>query len=218
MKIQWYGHSAFHLNTDEGVHIITDPYQSGAYGGVLSYGPITDPADIVLVSHGHADHNHTGDIPKGFSLIDKTGDYSVKGLVIHAIPVYHDPSGGRDRGENLIFVIETDGMRIAHLGDLGHTLDKALLDKIGHIDILMIPVGGFFTIDAQEATEVMNDIGPVITIPMHFKTAKADFPIKGVDLFTKGKKHVRKLGGSEMAITKAELPSEPEVVIFDYAK
>ncbi len=217
MKIKWYGHAAFNIVSENGVGIIIDPYQSGAFGGALSYGPIRDEADIVLVSHDHDDHNYTKDIKGKFQIIKKAGTYSVKDIAIKAIPSYHDPSKGKERGDNLIFVLDVDGIKIAHMGDLGHTLPRGIVDEIGSIDVLLIPVGGFYTIDSKEATKVANDIKPLITIPMHFKTEKCNFPIAPVEEFTKDKKNVKMAGSSEIVITKATLPKEQEIIVLSYA-
>ncbi len=218
MKIKWYGHAAFSLQTQDGVHIIIDPYESGAFSGALTYGKITDKADIVLITHDHADHNYTGGITGTYRDIRTEGVFDVKGVRVTAIPTFHDTSKGQERGQNLVFVIEADGLRLVHLGDLGHGLSQDVIKRIGKTDILFIPVGGYFTIDAREATRVMNDINPAVTIPMHFKTEKVEFPITGVSEFTKDKKNVRTLKSSEVEITRETLPRQPETVVLQYAK
>jgi L-ascorbate metabolism protein UlaG (beta-lactamase superfamily) len=217
MRIKYYGHAAFKLTTEKGVRIILDPYQSGAYDGALSYGRITDEADIVLTSHDHDDHNYTKDIVGLFTHINKAGAHVVKGVKVRGVPTHHDGSRGKERGNNLIFVVEADGMIVAHMGDLGHALDKNALKEIGNIDVLLVPVGGFFTIDAQEATMVMNDLKPALTIPMHFKTEKSSFPIAKVEEFTSGKKNVRQAKSNELEIKKESLPTGAEIVLLDYA-
>lgn len=217
MKIKWYGHAAFNFTTEDGVRIIIDPYLSGAFGGALSYGKIQDEADIVLTSHGHDDHNYTKDIKGKFVLINSAGEKSIKNVNIKALPSFHDPSKGKERGDNLIFVLEADRLRIAHLGDLGHVLDKNTIKDIGALDVLLIPVGGFYTIDPKEATKVMEDLRPIVTIPMHFKTEKCNFPIAPVEEFIKNKKNVKKIDSSEVVFKKETLPKEPEIVVLKYA-
>ncbi|MDD3844725.1 MAG: MBL fold metallo-hydrolase [Syntrophorhabdaceae bacterium] len=217
MRVKWYGHSAFLITTAKGVKIITDPYQSGAFGGDLRYGKITDEADIVLSSHDHDDHNYTKDIKGHFRYINKAGTYEEKGVRIRAVPSYHDGSRGSQRGSNLIFIIEADDLKVCHAGDLGHTLEAAGVREIGAVDILLLPVGGFFTIDASEATQVVDSLGPRVTIPMHFKTEKCDFPITPVEDFTRGKERVRVAGGTEVEFSKLTLPGEAEIVVLNYA-
>ena len=109
-------------------------------------------------------------------------------------------------------------MSVVHLGDLGHPSTRMQSARIGKTDVLMLPVGGYFTIDAEAATQVMNALGPAITIPMHFKTEKVDFPIAGVEEFTKGKERVRTIDGSEIEVTRESLPKEPEIVLLRHAK
>ena len=217
MKIKWYGHAAFKLTTGPGVHIIIDPYQSGAFDGALTYGKITDEADVVLITHDHDDHNYTGDIKGTFVLIKSAGAREVKGVRITAFPSYHDGSKGKERGDNLLFVIEADGLRVAHLGDLGHTLSKEAADELGPIDVLLLPVGGLFTIDPAEATKVMEGIHPAVTIPMHYKTEKCGFPVAPVEAFTEGKERVRKTDAHEMEFSKETLPKEPEILVLSSA-
>lgn len=217
MKIKWYGHSAFLITTESGTRIIIDPYQSGAFGGALAYGKIAEEADIVLSSHDHDDHNYVGDIKGKFNLIKTPGDHTQAGVNVQGIPTFHDQSGGKERGQNIIFVIEADGLRIAHLGDLGHVLDKEVLDKMGRLDVLLAPVGGFYTIDPAEATKIVNDVGPAVTIPMHFKTGKCDFPIAPVTEFTKGKAGVKEAGSDEIEVTRSNIGSLGQIVVLRHA-
>ena len=217
MKIKWYGHAAFGLTTKSGVKVIIDPYESGAFGGTIAYAPITDHADIVLLSHDHGDHNHTSDIKGPFAEVRAEGSCDLKGVRISALPVFHDASQGKERGKNLIFVIEVDGLRVVHAGDLGHLLDQNILSRIGRTDVLMLPVGGTYTVNATEATQVMNAIKPSVTLPMHYKSEKTGLPLAPVEDFTKGKKRVRKVDGSEIEVTLDTLPKEPEIVVLRFA-
>lgn len=217
MKIKWYGHAAFLITTAKGMRIIIDPYQSGAFGGALSYGKITDEADIVLSSHDHDDHNYTKDIKGKFTYINKQGVFEEKGIKIRSIPTFHDQSKGSERGKNLIFTIDADDIRLAHAGDLGHLLDAAAVKEIGKVDILLIPIGGFYTIDVKEAGKVVEDLKPLVTIPMHYKTQRCDFPISTVEEFTKSKKNVKDEGKTEVEFSRATLPQQGEIVVLRHA-
>ncbi len=217
MRIKWFGHAAFLLSTNDDVNIIIDPYQSGAFQGAVGYAPITDRADIVLVSHNHDDHNDTSTVEGPFTKVDAEGFYDLRGVRISAIPVYHDASRGKERGENLVFVIEAEGMKIVHAGDLGHLLDQDAVKRIRSADVLMLPVGGTFTVDAGEATEVMNTVKPRITLPMHYKTPKMGLPLGPVEEFTQGKNNVRKADSSEIDVTLRSLPREPEIILLQFA-
>ncbi|MGQ9636947.1 MAG: MBL fold metallo-hydrolase [Thermodesulfobacteriota bacterium] len=217
MKVKWYGHAAFLVTTDKGVKIIFDPYESGAYGGQLAYGKIRDEADIVLTSHDHADHNDTKSLPGSPEIVKGRGSKTIKGIPIKGIPSYHDPSRGRERGENTIFVLSVDGMQLCHLGDLGHTLGERELAEIGPVDILLLPVGGFFTIDAKEATQVVEQIKPKVVIPMHFKTSKCGFPISPVEDFLKGKSNIKRPKSYEISLDQKNLPAQMEIVVLEHA-
>ena len=192
-------------------------YESGFSDGALSYGTIDDEADIVITSHNHGDHNYTKSIRGKYDHVKKQGSYEIKGVKIETLPTFHDTSSGKERGDNLLSVISADGITLLHLGDLGHDLDPETLSKIGKVDVLLLPVGGFYTIDAQVATKLMNNIRPSITIPMHYKTDKCGFPITTVDEFTRGKKNVRVLQKSEVKITAEALPKEPEIIVLQHA-
>jgi L-ascorbate metabolism protein UlaG (beta-lactamase superfamily) len=217
MKIKCYGHAAFLITSDQGVKIITDPYESGAFGGQLTYGKIKDQADIVITSHDHADHNDIKSLPGSPQIVKGSGSKAVKGIPFKGIPTYHDPSKGSERGTNTIFTFNVDGIQICHLGDLGHILSDKELAEIGPVDLLFIPVGGYFTIDPKEATKVSEQIKPKVLIPMHFKTEKCGFPIAPVDDFLKGKPNVKRLGKNEVAFDKAALPKQMEIVVLEHA-
>jgi L-ascorbate metabolism protein UlaG (beta-lactamase superfamily) len=217
MKIKWYGHAAFLITSDQGVKIITDPYESGAFGGQLTYGKIKDQGDIVITSHDHADHNDIKSLPGSPQIVKGSGSKAVKGIQFIGIPSYHDPSKGSERGTNTIFTFNVDGIQICHLGDLGHILSDKELAEIGPVDLLLIPVGGYFTIDPKEATKVSEQIKPKVLIPMHFKTEKCGFPIAPVDDFLKGKSNVKRTGKNEVTFDKATFPKQMEIVILEHA-
>jgi len=217
MKIKWYGHSAFLITSDEGIKIIMDPYEPGAFGGQLSYGKIKDQADIVITSHDHGDHNYTKDLPGTPQIVKGSGSKTIKGISIKGIPTYHDPSKGSERGTNTVFTLKIDNIQLCHLGDLGHLLSDKELAEIGPVDILLIPVGGFFTIDPKEATQVAEQIKTKILIPMHFKTAKCGFPIAPVEDFLKGKVNTKRPKTSEVTFDKASLPQQTEITVLEYS-
>jgi len=217
MKIKWYGHSAFLITSDEGIKIIMDPYEPGAFGGQLSYGKIKDQADIVITTHDHGDHNYTKDLPGTPQIVKGSGSKTIKGISIKGIPTYHDPSKGSERGTNTVFTLKIDNIQLCHLGDLGHLLSDKELAEIGPVDILLIPVGGFFTIDPKEATQVAEQIKTKILIPMHFKTAKCGFPIAPVEDFLKGKVNTKRPKTSEVTFDKASLPQQTEITVLEYS-
>jgi L-ascorbate metabolism protein UlaG (beta-lactamase superfamily) len=165
MDIYYLGHSAFRLKGKNAV-VVLDPFNQEAVG--LKF-PKTE-ADIVTISHNHPDHNNSDKAVGAKMVINEPGEYEIMGVSIIGIPSYHDDTEGKSRGGNIIFVIEIDGIRIAHLGDLGHKLNEKTLEAMGDIDVLMIPVGGFFTISAKVASDIVREIEPPYTIPMHYKT------------------------------------------------
>ncbi len=218
MKLIFLAHASFLIITNNGTKIIFDPYKSGSFGGTFGYKAIKESADVVLTSHQHDDHNGVTDVLGSPKMFKDTGHFTFKDIKITGIASYHDTSKGTARGKNVIYVIETDSLRIAHLGDVGHELSESYLKQLGKIDVLMIPVGGYFTINSKVATEVMNSIKPPITIPMHYKTGAIDFPIVTVDEFLKDKKNVKRINSSEVEITKETLPKAPEIWVLDMAK
>ncbi len=136
-----------------------------------------------------------------------TGRSKAKGIEFKGIASYHDDAGGRLRGNNIIFCFEVDGIRVCHLGDLGHLLDDKQVKEIGSVDILLIPVGGYYTIDAKAATQVCSQLKPKVIIPMHYKTEKGLPEIAGVDEFLRGKANVTRQDTSQVEFKPGELPA-----------
>ena len=215
MTIKFLGHASFLITSDEGVRIITDPYESGGYNGALRYGPITDEADIVTISHDHADHNYVAGVPGNPVVITESTE--VSGVSFRVIDSYHDDVKGAERGPNRIFCFQVDGIRVCHLGDLGHLLSTEQATSIGDVDVLLIPVGGHFAIDARGATQTIGQLQPSVVIPMHFKTPKVDFPIAPVDEFLAGKRNVERAVLSQVAIRADELGEGPQIIVLEAA-
>ena len=208
MKIKFLGHSSFLIVGNDGTRIITDPYHTGEE---FNLSEIKESADIVTVSHEHPDHNNTAAVQGDPQVL--TGPGNSKGIDFKTVESYHDQSEGKERGGNLIFTFEVDGIKICHLGDLGHQLNENQLAGIGKVDILIIPVGGGFTIDAAGADKVCNDIGPKAVIPMHYKTAGLPF-LGDVSEFLKGKENVTPSPGSDVEFTRDSLPGELQVIVL----
>jgi len=217
MVIQWLGHSSFLIISGNGTKIITDPYQPDAFGGGITYGPIRISPDIVTVSHDHADHNYVEGLPNHFSVISKAGKTTVHGIEFKGIEAFHDPEGGSLRGRDVIFNMNIDRIHVCHLGDLGEMLTPDQVDQIGQVDVLLIPVGGYYTIDAKTASRVVDQLKPKVVIPMHYLTDKCAFPIAPVDDFLAGKEDVRRLDSSEYEVAKEQLPDAREIVVLKHA-
>lgn len=214
MKVKLIGHACFLITSEAGLRIITDPYASG--GGIM-YAPVNEAADIVVVSHDHLDHNAVSTVPGSPEVVTGSGTKNVKGVEFKGIATYHDDSKGSQRGDNTVFCFSVDGVKLCHLGDLGHSLSREQIDEIGDMDVLLIPVGGFFTIDANVAGQVCDDLKPKVIVPMHYKTPKLDFPISGVEDFVKGKGNVRTLDSSEAEFKQGELPGATEIIVLQPA-
>ena len=213
MKIKWLGHASMLITSSEGLEIITDPYTPAAFG--LKYAPINTEADIVTVSHDHADHNNLSSVKGSPEIVDRSGAHNIKGVEFRGVDCYHDESKGSQRGSNIIFCFTVDHVRVCHLGDLGHTLKPEDLVEIGNVDVLMIPVGGNFTIDAKTAADVCRSIAPRVVIPMHFRNDRCpDFPVAGVEDFISVMENVKRESTSEVELSKDSLPSEMEVLVL----
>jgi len=217
MKIKWNGHASFTITAADGTTIVTDPYEPGAFDGGIAYGAVDDHTDVALVSHDHADHNHTASLGGDPQVLTSAG--SAKGVEFAGVATAHDEKDGAERGNNVLFAFTVDGVRIGFMGDLGHQLSDDQLKALGQIDLLLPPVGGVFTLDPDGAAKLIDQVGPKLVIPMHFKTEKCGFPLATVDEFAKRMTNVKKMGASEVEIKKDDLPAAgPEVWILDYAR
>ena len=213
MKVKWLGHACFLLTSVSGLRIITDPYASGVYG--LDYAPPTETADIVTVSHDHSDHNNVAAVKGNPQVVQGVGSQQAKGVQFKGVASAHDQSSGKERGANTIFCFALDGLNVCHLGDLGHDLSDQTVAAIDAVDVLLIPVGGNFTIDAAVANRVCQKLAPKVVIPMHFKNDRCPgFPVAGVDDFIGKRQQVKTIAGSEVEIKKEQLPSGTETVVL----
>jgi L-ascorbate metabolism protein UlaG (beta-lactamase superfamily) len=213
MKIKWFGHSCFMLTSASGFRLLMDPFKTESY---LSYPAVRAAADVVTVSHEHNDHNYLADLEGKPQVLRGSLDRQVGGIHIKGLSAFHDGVQGKERGVNTIFCVKMDDINICHLGDLGHVLSAAEISRIGKVDLLLIPVGGVFTIGVDEAGEIITALKPGITIPMHYKTAKCQFVQWSYTDFIKGKKGVRETGSGEIEIKAADIPAEPEIIVLKY--
>ncbi len=215
MEIQYLGHASFKLK-GKTASVVTDPFDPTLTGFKFPKGTI---CDMVTVSHDHSDHNFIKAIEGQPLVFSGPGEYESKGVQIIGIATWHDTSGGNERGKNTAYRIDIDNISVVHLGDLGHKLTEEQEEFLGDIDILLIPVGGFYTIDAKTASEVVTQLEPAIVIPMHYKTpqhtVKTFGSLTGVETFLKemGKEGAVPL--PKLKITQDTLPQETQVVVLE---
>ncbi len=210
MEIHYLGHSCFRIKGKE-VTIITDPY-SPEIGLKL---PKKLEADIVTTSHGHLDHAYAQAVRGNYFKVGGPGEYEVRGVFITGIPSFHDKKQGTERGKNTIYVMEIEDFRICHLGDLGHLLSDEEVEAIGDIDILLIPVGGQFTIGAKEAAEVVSALQPRIIIPMHYRSEKVNLELEDVGNFCKEMGAGAKCEAQDkLVLKKTSLPEDTEELVI----
>lgn len=215
MKIIWHGQSCFQIiaqtKKSKEVTIVIDPFSEGIGLRVPKL-----QADILLVTHNHRDHNNVKAVSGNPFLIEGSGEYEIKGVFIQGILAFHDASLGRERGEVTIYTILAEGMSVCHLGDLGQKeLTADQLEKIGNIDILMIPTGGLYTISAKEALKIMAQIEPKITIPMHYQVPGLNLKLEKIDKFLKmlSIRSVEPL--VKLSIKKRDLsPEEAKIIVL----
>lgn len=214
MIITWLGHSCFKLQDKigaDGVTLITDPYSKETGLKLPSL-----EADLVTISHDHDDHNNVSAVKGNPRVINCAGEYDMKGIFVEGIDSFHDEANGEKRGGNIIYRIEIDDISIAHLGDLAHTLDNTELEKLVGTDILLIPVGGHYTLDAKKAVEVISQIEPRMVIPMHYRHPEVKIELDDLEKF------IKELGvvpthEEKLKISKKDLPAEEmELVVLSF--
>jgi len=210
VTFQWFGHSCFKVSTDK-LSVVTDPFDKS-----VGYPVPSCDSDVITVSHEHFDHNNVSCIKGNPQVLRGKGN--IKGLDFSAVETSHDEAGGSKRGKNNIFVWSMEGIKIAHLGDLGHILSSEQVAKIGAVGILFIPVGGYYTISPKEADSIISQLKPKVVIPMHYKTEVMgeNFPIVKVSEFTSNKKNVVNVGKNTVTFEKDKLPKETTVYVLEY--
>ena len=210
MLLHWYGHSCFLLYTER-TSIMTDPFNEK-----VGYPLPEDLPSYITVSHEHYDHSAVGlihgtPVVKRNLVPETLGDIHVYG-----VNSFHDADKGASRGKNTIFVFEHNGVRICHLGDLGHALNDTQVAAIGAVDVLLIPVGGVYTIEGESACTVVHQLRPNVIIPMHFKTRDLSFHLGDVHGFCTAFRNVVQSGQCTLNITKETLPKTQQVIIMEY--
>ncbi|GGA23531.1 MBL fold metallo-hydrolase [Paenibacillus physcomitrellae] len=213
MKIRWYGQSSFLITSEAGTKVLIDPL-----GKMLGYKMPRLTADIVAVTHNHRDHNQVQIVDGEYSLVNEAKSYEINGIRIKGIKTFHDNVGGAKRGDNIVFVLEIDGIRVAHCGDLGHQLSDEQAQAIGRVDVLMVPVGGKMTLDGQGAYKVAQQLKPSIAIPMHYRTKALG--LAGMLFFEKADAFLKLIGSSRheqvLVVELQHLKGQTEAVTLDY--
>ncbi len=213
MKIKWLGHSCFMITSEKGTRILTDPYNK-----FVHYELPEIEADIVTTSHNHNDHNNINAVKGNFEHIDGPGSFSKHGINIKGVSTFHDKVSGAKRGKNTIYNFYIDGLNVCHCGDLGHILDSKQIEEIGKVDILMVPVGGLFALDAFDAVKVMKQLKPIVVIPMHYRTKALG--LRG-HLFAKAEKFISASGLNvkeykELNLSKENIKDFSGVAVLKY--
>jgi L-ascorbate metabolism protein UlaG (beta-lactamase superfamily) len=209
LRIHYFGHACFLVETKTGT-LVTDPFDQR----VMPDAPKASP-DVVTVSHEHFDHNAV-DVLGGCPKVVKMAAPTVAaGFRISGVPSFHDDVGGSTRGPNMIFIIEAEGLRLVHLGDLGHQLSPEQVKAIGRPDVLFLPVGGTYTVDAAGATRVRAALEPKLTIPMHYKIRNSKVDISTVDGFMSMVKQATRSGSSDLNVTRDTLPLSSGIVVME---
>ena len=216
MEIKYLGHASFYLKTSK-AKVITDPFDPSMVG--LPY-PARE-ADIVTVSHQHQDHNFLAKIKGEPLVIDLPGEYEKKGVRITGFLSYHDKKKGAERGENILFKFEIEGVNILHCGDLGLVPEEEFIEELGEVDILLIPVGGIYTIDPKEAVTLIRGIEPSIVIPMHYNHDRLNQEVFGK--LSTLEDFLKEMGIPEvepqesLKVKKEDLTGELQVVVLKIA-
>ena len=223
--VRWFGQSYFQVVSTAGTRIVFDPH------AITSYPRAVVPADLVLISHPHQDHNQIDVIENkerakvqvGVKQMGRKQEWNVvdekfKDVTVRSVPLFHDKSQGMERGKNSAFVLEIDGLKFVHLGDLGHELTDGQLRAIGPVDVLFIPVGGTYTINGSDAKKVVEQLKPKRYIfPMHYGTKDFD-DLVGPDEFLDEQKNVQQVKTNEVQIDPSAKPDKPIIVIMGWKK
>jgi L-ascorbate metabolism protein UlaG (beta-lactamase superfamily) len=215
MKIEWIGHACFCITTDTGLKIVMDPYEAGL-GGMINYGPVDQSADVVTVSHEHGDHNHVAAVGGNPEVVRGAGVKSARGIEFTGIAAWHDDAGGSKAGANTLFTFVAGGVRVTHMGDLGHPLAGAQLQALAGTDVLLIPTGGApASLELAAACELWEKLRARIVIPMHFSNEKCTFPKYKLQDLLEMRPNAKRAGASSISVTKETLPDPVQIVVLE---
>ena len=209
IKIRWHGHSCFEFSN--GKSLVIDPHD----GVSIGIAPPRARADIVLITHDHFDHNQARAVEKEDTIVIRESKI-IDSIEIEALKAYHDKEMGKKRGEINMYLVKYDFLKFLHVGDLGHALDDKTIEKIGKIDMLFLPVGGVFTIDAEEAYEIASKIDTKVIVPMHYKIEGLSLPIERVDRFLEiaSESYPIRYVANEIEVEEDDIPSKKEIWVF----
>lgn len=210
MDISWLGHSCFRLKGSQTI-VITDPFSPD-----MGYSLGKQTAGIVTVSHQHPGHSYVQGVSGEPKVIRGPGEYEIGGVLIIGMATFHDGEQGKIQGKNTLYLIEVDGVSICHLGDLGHVLNPEQVEKLGDVDVLLLPVGGVSTINADVGAEVVRQLEPKVVIPMHYQTQALNRQLEPVERFLgeMGAKEI--VPQPKLSVTKANLPLTTQVYLLSY--
>lgn len=211
MKIEYLGHSCFKLTESTGTSVVCDPYSSE-----VGFDMPEVSADAVTVSHRHYDHDAVDKVSGSPVIIDNESGYELTGVNIDAVKSFHDGSRGKMRGENFIFKFRMDGIDVCHLGDLGEACSPDLIETVLPVDVLLIPVGGKYTIDAEMAKEYVDRLMPDIVVPMHYRTKESKLDIDKVDEFLKlfDDEYIEYKDEAELELSRSDLNGETKIIVL----
>ena len=209
MEIVWLGHSCFRIRGREAT-VVTDPCPPAS-----GYSIGKPTADIVTISHPHDDHSYVKAVGKATALVNP-GEYEIHGAFITGVRTFHDDEKGAERGPNIAFIIEMEGIKVCHLGDIGHAPTAEQSEDMVGCDILMIPVGGNTTIDGNKAAEIVSILDAKLVIPMHYQTEAHKNGLEPPDRFLKEMQATSVEPAPKLSINRTGIPSETQVVLLDY--
>jgi L-ascorbate metabolism protein UlaG (beta-lactamase superfamily) len=209
MEITWYGHACFRLY-QRGASVVADPYEKS-----IGYELSRLRADIVTISHDHPGHRNAKGVRDKKLIITGPGEYEVQGVFVTGIATFHDNKKGQTRGPNTIYLYDIDGLKICHLGDLGHVPSQAQIETLNSVDVLLIPVGGVSTLNAAQAAEVVSLLEPGLVVPMHYKLPSLAFKLDPVAKFLKAMGVDNVSPQETLSVTKTGLPEETQVILLE---
>jgi L-ascorbate metabolism protein UlaG (beta-lactamase superfamily) len=209
MQIIWYGHSCFLVKTSIGKRILIDPFNTS-----IGYDNNFPKCDLITISHNHFDSSHLNKFNSNTKVINNVGFFDMISFSVEGFNSFHDKYNGLKRGTNIIYTLKSDNYSICHLGHIGHIPSPLILDKLKNIDILLIPIGGHFTLDGFEAAKLCKLISPKYIIPMHYKTNKTSLYLDDPKNFIISMKHIRKINSNVLSIKDLNSIREHECILL----